>query len=217
MREGKVIDCTFQLNSAAGSGGALRTAGDVAVQKCHFDTNTAAKNGGGVYTTSGDLSIEMNSVFSNCVATVHGGGIYAEEGTISITVGGNSSFSSCVASTGNGAALFSMVSAEVEDTAIRDFTASTYNSSVAAFYHDASAPNYLKLRPGTIFEGVNLLYFDSSEPSTVIVMNLHISASATDFRSGSLLTCRNESMGDFCPNAYCSDVTMGVEVVFDYP
>jgi len=211
MRDGQVTDCTFQFNSAVGSGGALRTAGDVAVQKCIFDTNTAAMNGGGVYTTNGDLSIEKNSVFSNCVASVDGGGIYAGEGTISITIGENSSFSSCVASTGNGAAVFSMVSTAVEDTVIRDFAASASDSSVAAFYHGASAPNYLELRSGVTFESVDLLYFDSFEPSTVVVMNLHSSASANDFRSGSLLTCRNASMGDFCPNEYCSDVTMGIE------
>ena len=70
---GDIIDCTFRFNSAVSFGGALAAIGQVAIQNCLFDANTAGR-GGAVYSTA-HLSIK-NSTLKYCVASDHGAASY---------------------------------------------------------------------------------------------------------------------------------------------
>lgn len=103
------MDCTFQFNSAAGSGGALYTNGDVSVQNCVFYANTASNNGGAVYSES-LLSIGESTMLAHCTAL-----------------------------SGYGAALYSTAQTEVSDTVVQGFDSSASDAAFHHAPEDASS------------------------------------------------------------------------------
>ena len=86
VANGEIVDCTFRFNSANSFGGALGADGQVAVQKCLFDANTAMRGGAIYCSLTAALSIGQNSTFKHCVASDHGAAVYtAGETTVSDT------------------------------------------------------------------------------------------------------------------------------------
>ena len=201
-------NCSFMSNSCEGDicgGGALAMQTGQIIGGT-FQFNSAHE--GGALWTSGSVTAEA-CFFSENTATY--GGAVKSTGPIWIR---NTVFSNCFAS-GNGMAMYSAGGSDISDGDVRDFASFSSDTSITAFYHEATSRSTLFVMRRVVFHNVELLFVASSEPSTVVIVNLDFSAS--DVSLESLLTCADSEMGTICPNAYCSDVAAGIEVLFcDY-
>ena len=188
-----------------GSGGAIWATGPISLNECTFRHNSAAGSGGAIYATTGAIIAAYRCLFHANAAGIFGGAIYS---TAPLSVGGNSSFSSCAALE-NGAAVYSMSEADISATVVRDFLPS--NTPTAVFDHDPLDQSVLALRDVT-FREVELLFVASSQPSTVVVSNCDFSLTDIDDVT-SFLTCDDPEMPRYCSSDHCTDATVGIEVL----
>ena len=201
--------CRFRSNSCTdydsgvdGHGGAVMMKNGIIIDSV-FESNTALQ-GAGLYAIA-DVNVR-NCTFDTNNATESGGGIYAF-GSLTIE---NSIIRKCSAS-GNGAAVYSQAAIELIDSSIELLT---FSAECAAVYHEPPSSGMLLFARAVTFDKVELPYFASSVPNTVLISNCGLNAS--DVQLTSLVTCvdlaRIDITGYYCAAEHCGDAAAGIEV-----
>ena len=191
----------YSFDDASGSGGAVGMANG-RISNCTFHANIAYGSGGALW-VNGDVEIQ-NCRFDTNTALANGGAVYS---TSPLSVE-ETLFSNCVAL--YGAALFSTAQTDISATIARGFGMSSALDAVLS-HEPTDISSRLVIRESS-FEQVELVFVTSSQPGTVVIYNCD-GLNTTDVELSSLLTCGDSAIGDYCAAQYCTDATVGIEVM----